>query len=220
MVLGDDQHGVSELRQHLEAASREAELSLDRLIGVSHAGDRDHLRPPALRRELLAEELRRVSLDEDLGLEVETGGETERLVGGARETIVSREPGGVERTRRRLDVDHVRERPLLDRLDPFGIDVHLAIEERFPFPSDPGLTQRKEADPIDLPPDEPEGAGTPGSRLEPEMKAEETSVAGYAFEHGHVDLRDPERISIVAFCIEEAGEESPMVAPRVVRCVQ
>src|SRR5262249_27780712 len=72
---------------HLEAAPRQTELALDRLVRVGDAGNGDHLRLPAFPRKLLAQQRRRVALDENLGLEVQTGGKAEGFVRGARETI-------------------------------------------------------------------------------------------------------------------------------------
>src|SRR5204862_1252902 len=73
--------------EHFDAAARDAEPALDRLIRIGHAADRDRLRLPRLLVELFAQELRRVFLHQDLRLEVETGGEAEVLVGGARVTV-------------------------------------------------------------------------------------------------------------------------------------
>ena len=78
--LGDRRHGIPELGEHLEAAPRDAEPALDRLVAVGVAGERDDLRLPAGSGEGLAQELGRVLLNHDPPLEVEPGAEAEVLV--------------------------------------------------------------------------------------------------------------------------------------------
>ena len=78
---------IAELGQHLQAAARDAEPALDRLVGIGHAAHHQHLRLPLLRVQLLAQQRRRVFLDQDLRLEVEPRGEAEVLVRGAREAV-------------------------------------------------------------------------------------------------------------------------------------
>ena len=86
-VLGDEDRGIAELGEHREAASRDAELALDRLIHVGDAGQTQHLRLPAARRERFAQQLGRALLHQDARLEVEPGGESEVLVGRARVAV-------------------------------------------------------------------------------------------------------------------------------------
>jgi hypothetical protein len=86
-ILGDHHHGVPELRKHFQTAPRDSSRALDRLVWVRDAGERQRLRSPTRGAKLVAEELRRVLLDEDLGLEVETGRQTQVLVGRAGITI-------------------------------------------------------------------------------------------------------------------------------------
>jgi hypothetical protein len=57
------------------------------LVGVRHTRQGDDLGLPAARREFLAKQRRSGLLDEDLGLEVETGRVAEIFVGRARITI-------------------------------------------------------------------------------------------------------------------------------------
>ncbi len=79
-VLGDDADRVAELGQHLEAAPRQLQRPLDRLVAVGDAAEGHHLRLPRRRRQRRPEQLRRVLLDEDPRLEVEAGREAEELV--------------------------------------------------------------------------------------------------------------------------------------------
>ena len=55
--LGDDADGVAELGEHLEAAARDLELALDRLVAVGDAGERDQLGLPSRRGERGAQQL-------------------------------------------------------------------------------------------------------------------------------------------------------------------
>ena len=81
VVLGDDRDRVHEIAQHLEAAAREFEPPLDRLVGVGDSRDGQHPRPPGAPGERGAEQLGRTVLDEDPALEVESGRESQVLVG-------------------------------------------------------------------------------------------------------------------------------------------
>src|SRR5712692_1762951 len=71
-----------EFRQDFENASRNPVLALDRLVAVGIGAERNGARPVARPGELLAQQLRRVGLGEELGLEVESRRELE--VGMAR----------------------------------------------------------------------------------------------------------------------------------------
>ena len=106
MTIGDR---VPELGQHREAAPRQLEAPLGRLIRIGHARERDDLRLPALRREALAQQLGRALLHQDARLEVEPRREAEVLVRGAR-SCASR-ARGEEGAGRGLDVDDVAHRP-------------------------------------------------------------------------------------------------------------
>ena len=159
--LGDHADRVPELGEDLEAAAREPQPALDRLVAVGVAGERHHLRLPARRAKRLAQQLGRVVLHHDAALEVEPGAEAEVLVGGAGVAVVRRETGRVEGARRRLDVDDVAPRPELDGAHRLGVGVHLAAEERLALPRDRRAADGEEADAIDEPADEPQRARPP-----------------------------------------------------------
>jgi hypothetical protein len=112
--------------EHGEAAARDLHLSLDGLVRVGDTADRDRLRLPLRREQLLAQQLRRVLLHHDLGLEIEAGREAEVLVRRPREAVsaavlaaairidavgeadVRRVIAGDDRTRRIAEVDGAR----------------------------------------------------------------------------------------------------------------
>src|SRR5262245_60487037 len=71
---------VAELGEDLQAAAGQLQPALDGLIRVGDAAEADRLRLPARRRQLAAEQLRRLLLDEDARLEVEAGGQAEVFV--------------------------------------------------------------------------------------------------------------------------------------------
>jgi hypothetical protein len=75
-VLRDHHHGVPELSKHFKTAPRDSSGALDRLIWVRDSRECQQLGSPPRGGKLVSEEFRRVLLDEDLRLEVETGGQT------------------------------------------------------------------------------------------------------------------------------------------------
>ena len=134
VVLGDHAHRIARFHQHLEAAARDAELPLDRLIGIGDAAEHHHLRLPALLRQLLAQELGRVLLDQDAGLEVEAGGEAEVLVGGAGVAVVADHtvgdevlgPGG-DVAHRQLATERLDRGDAQRRLRPHRLTLDVAV---------------------------------------------------------------------------------------------
>ena len=81
--LRDDRDGVAKLGADLEAAPRQLVRRLERLVAVRVAREDDDVALPGAARDLVAQQLRRVRLDDDLALEVRPGAEAEVLVGGA-----------------------------------------------------------------------------------------------------------------------------------------
>ena len=80
VVLGDDGDRVAELEEGLQAAARDPELALDRLVAVGVARQGHGLGLPGLAAELRGQQLGQVLLDQNLRLEVEAGGKPEVLV--------------------------------------------------------------------------------------------------------------------------------------------
>jgi len=73
-VLGDDADRIAELGQHVEASPGQSQRPLDRLVTVGDPAHRQHLRLPRRRRQGRPQQLGRVLLHEDAGLEIEAGG--------------------------------------------------------------------------------------------------------------------------------------------------
>ena len=78
--LGDDADRVAGLGQDLEDRAGDAQAAFDRLVGVGVGAEGDRAGAVAGAGELGAEESGGVGLDEDLGLEVEAGGEAPESV--------------------------------------------------------------------------------------------------------------------------------------------
>src|SRR5205823_677933 len=213
--LRDRGDGVPELREHLQAAARDAEPALDRLIAVRVARERDDLRLPARRGERLSEELGRVLLHHDPPLEVEPGAEAEVLVARAGVTIVRGEPRGVERSRRGLDVDDVGQRTRLDGPDRLRVEVHLAPEEPMQLARYGRPAHGEEADAVREPTDQSQCARLAGTQLQLKVESERERIPADAVENREIDLGDAPRVPAVALGIEEARKEPAAVASGV-----
>ncbi|MNI48773.1 hypothetical protein D3C73_1033530 [compost metagenome] len=72
-VLGDQRERMLGLQHHLDQLAGQLELAFDRLIRVGIDAQRDRLRHVARFRQFLAQQLGRVGLGKQLGLEVEPG---------------------------------------------------------------------------------------------------------------------------------------------------
>ena len=79
-VLRDHRDRVAILEADLETLPRQLELLLDRLVAVGDAGEHHELALPARLVERLAQQLRRLRLDDDLRVEVGARTEVEILV--------------------------------------------------------------------------------------------------------------------------------------------
>ena len=82
--FGDDRDGVLELEADGEAPPRQLVRRFEGLIAAGVAREGDHVSLPGSLRELLAEELGRVVLDDDLAIEVGACAPAEVLVRGPR----------------------------------------------------------------------------------------------------------------------------------------
>jgi hypothetical protein len=71
--LGDQREGMAAFGQDLDDRARDAELALDRLVGIGGGSDVEHHRPVAAAREGLAKLLGRIHLGDDPGFEVQPG---------------------------------------------------------------------------------------------------------------------------------------------------
>jgi hypothetical protein len=78
---------MAALGEQLEHAARDAIALLDRLVGIGVGAERDRLADVARLREFGAQQLDRVGLREQPGLEVEARGEFEVAVRRPREAV-------------------------------------------------------------------------------------------------------------------------------------
>ena len=79
--------GLLKSRQHLQDRARDLELALDRLVGIGVGAHRHHVGPVLGRGELGGQQLGRLRLEQDPGLEIEAGRQAEIGVGRPREAI-------------------------------------------------------------------------------------------------------------------------------------
>ena len=119
--LRDDAGGVARLAEHLEDLPGDAEVTLDRLIGIGVRAERQRTDPVAGLPEFAAQQVGGLRLGHDLGLEVEAGREPQVLVARPRKTVdaaVLAAPigvdGPVERDVRRVVPGDDRLRPVDD----------------------------------------------------------------------------------------------------------
>src|SRR5439155_26712543 len=103
----------------------------------------------------------------------------------------------------------------LDRLDRFRVEVHLAPEEAMQLTRYGGPAHGEEADAIDEPPDESQGARLAGPQLQLKVESERERVPADAIEDREIDLRNAQRLGAVALGVEEPRQEPAAVAPAV-----
>lgn len=70
-VLGDQRERMPGFQHHFDQLAGQLELALDRLIRIGVDAQRDRLRHVTGFRQFLAQQLRRIGLGEQLGLEVQ-----------------------------------------------------------------------------------------------------------------------------------------------------
>ena len=114
------EHGLAAVAQRLPDPAHQLVAALDPLVRVGVRPQRDVLALPRRPRQLGAQHLGHVDLDDDLLLEVAAGVEVEVLVGGAGEAVVADDAVGDEvagagrdvvqahRAAERLDATHTR----------------------------------------------------------------------------------------------------------------
>ena len=82
VVFGHDADRIAKLGQDFQAAAREFQPPLDRLVAIRHAAHGEGLRLPPPGRELRPEQLGRALFHQNARFEVQTGREPEVLVRG------------------------------------------------------------------------------------------------------------------------------------------
>src|SRR4029077_21151570 len=87
MVLCNDRHRIAKFCEHFEAAGRDLQFSLDRLIWISHTAQHERLRLPPWRFQLRTQQLRRIGFPHDFAFEIKTGRKPQILVSRSRVTI-------------------------------------------------------------------------------------------------------------------------------------
>ncbi len=85
--LGDDRDRVAVLGAHLQAAPRQLERCFERLIAVRHSAENDQLASPGRAIESRSQQLWRMELGGDLGVEIRARPEPKILVRGPRVAI-------------------------------------------------------------------------------------------------------------------------------------
>ena len=85
--LGEDRERVAPFGEYLDDLAGQLVLALRRLVGVGVGSHRDRMARPALWGGLVAQDLRCVDLDHDLGVEVAPDAEAQVVVSGPREAI-------------------------------------------------------------------------------------------------------------------------------------
>ncbi len=139
--LGDDGDRVPAAGQDLEHAARDLQPPLQRLVGVGVGPKRDRRAAVAGRRELALQQVRRIVLGEQLGLEIEAGRQTEEGMCRPRETVdaaVLAAAIGVDRAVERnvgrlVARDHAAA----------GVGEHLGARRRPPRPAAPATASRR-----------------------------------------------------------------------------
>lgn len=86
-VLGDQRERMPGFQHHFDQLAGQLELALDRLICIGVDAQRDRLRHVTGFRQFLAQQLRRIDLGEQLGLEVQARRQVQIGMRRAREAV-------------------------------------------------------------------------------------------------------------------------------------
>jgi hypothetical protein len=121
--LGDQRKRMAAFVQHLDHRARDAELALDRLVGIGGGADVEHLRLVARCGQRFAQFLGRVHLGNDLGLEVEPRRHVEVAVGRPREAVDAAVLAAAVRVDRDVEVNVGRIVARQNRLDTLFDDL-------------------------------------------------------------------------------------------------
>lgn len=86
-VLGDQRERMPGFQHHFDQLAGQFELALDRLVRIGVDAQRDRLRHVTGFRQFLAQQLRRIDLGEQLGLEVQARRQVQIGMRRAREAV-------------------------------------------------------------------------------------------------------------------------------------
>ena len=138
--LGDDADRMTGVAQHFQDLARDLPFPLDRLIGVGIGAERDHLRLVFGIGQLALEQLVRVGLDEQFGLEIEPGRQALIGVGRPRVAIDAAVLAAAIGIDRAVEADIRRLVPADDlaRL----LDLHMGLERRQFLEAFPAVVER------------------------------------------------------------------------------
>lgn len=86
-VLGDQRERMLGFQHHFDQLARQLELAFDRLVRIGVDAQRDRLRHVTRLRQFLAQQLRRIGIGEQLGLEIQARRQIQIGMRGARKAV-------------------------------------------------------------------------------------------------------------------------------------
>jgi hypothetical protein len=89
VIFGDDDHRISEFREHGRTGPRQLQPPFHRLVAIRDAAHRQRLRFPLWRGKLAPQQPRRLRFDHDPALEIQPGGKAEIFAGDSRIAITA-----------------------------------------------------------------------------------------------------------------------------------